>query len=82
MDMLLCVNDVMFNKMKFAGAEDDYYYTPQASCIDKVRNSQYMLRITCCVCTLYALLRESGTCETLMLESKKVSSLVLSRMRL
>jgi regulator of sirC expression with transglutaminase-like and TPR domain len=40
MDMLLCVNEVMFNKLKFAGADEDYYYTPQASCIDKVNIAQ------------------------------------------
>eukprot|EP00953_Heterococcus_sp_UTEX-ZZ885_P000600 848-Heterococcus_DN1.PRE.3 len=34
MDMLQCVNDVMYNKLKFTGATTDYY-TPQVSCIDK-----------------------------------------------
>jgi hypothetical protein len=43
MDMLLCVNDIMFNKLKFTGATEDIYYTPQVSCIDKVSNAQYSM---------------------------------------
>jgi hypothetical protein len=39
MDMLQCVNDVMFNKMQFTSATTSNY-TPQASCIDKVSIAQ------------------------------------------
>jgi hypothetical protein len=40
-DMLQCVNDVMFNKLQFTGATTSNY-TPQVSCIDKVSIVQYM----------------------------------------
>jgi hypothetical protein len=72
MDMLLCVNEVMFNKLKFAGADEDYFTHHKLAALIRL-----VILSKTFTFSLYVL----PSCSSTALLHFNVCSLILSRLR-